>query len=272
MQPFKHQANYKLRFSRKSVFTFFFLLVVLFLVAYGLHRTHPKLLPNWLYDITLSVHETVEMVTSSTKQYIDGLQNIPHLIEENKNLKNEQRQLLKWKHIAYQMEAENKALKQLLKAVDHLKLNYVTAKIISTTYTDFMRKIWINIGESEGIKKGQAVLGDNGIIGRVHEVTGQYSEVILLTDPQLRLPVRTKNGEMAITKGEDDYLRLSLKASNKQISEGEEFVTVADGNGLPSGFYVGQAKRSVDGKIIIEPSFDKFALDYIIVLIDQPND
>jgi rod shape-determining protein MreC len=60
----------------------------------------------------------------------------------------------------------------------------------------------INRGQEDGVAVGQFVLGDNGVIGAVSDVSAQTARVKLITDPTSRIAVRIgAEGDRGVMEG-----------------------------------------------------------------------
>jgi rod shape-determining protein MreC len=66
----------------------------------------------------------------------------------------------------------------------------VFADVISGSIDDLHGEFIINRGDSDGLNKGQFVLGDNSIIGTVSDVSARTARVKLITDPASKIAVR----------------------------------------------------------------------------------
>ena len=64
----------------------------------------------------------------------------------------------------------------------------MSAKIIAESGDSFTHTLLVYIG-NEAVKKGQIVLGDESVIGRIDKVSGHYAKVILVTDINSKIPV-----------------------------------------------------------------------------------
>ncbi|WP_457831792.1 rod shape-determining protein MreC, partial [Staphylococcus aureus] len=60
------------------------------------------------------------------------------------------------------------------------KYTYLPASVVGNTYTLQNNYLILERGSTQGVKKGMSVLGPNGIVGIVVEVTDNYSKVMSL--------------------------------------------------------------------------------------------
>ena len=107
---------------------------------------------------------------------------------------------------------ENQKLSNLLESSyllpDH---NVKLARIKSISQSRLSKKIIINKGLNDGVTLSDLIIGSDGVVGQVTEVTPMYSTVRLLSDPTQHMPVKnSRNGIRGITKGLASNDRLSL--------------------------------------------------------------
>ena len=65
----------------------------------------------------------------------------------------------------------------------------VIADIIRASIDSSRCELFINHGKDDGLSKGQFVLGDDSIIGRISEVGPGWAQVIVFTDPRSKTAV-----------------------------------------------------------------------------------
>lgn len=99
-------------------------------------------------------------------QYISDFK----LIEEIDHLR---REYLTSRHDFFRLQAlasENEHLRALLGAARQTEIQTVLAEILYTPRDPFSRKITLGKGSSNGVKPGQVVIDDLGVIGQVTRV------------------------------------------------------------------------------------------------------
>lgn len=184
---------------------------------------------------------------------------------QNARLREANSRLMQWQNVAIQLEAENKALRELVNYSAQEELRFTTAKVISDRGGPFTRTALINAGSGLGITEGQPVINGDGLVGRIIE-TGQHSaRVLLLTDINSRIPVITSESrERAIAAGNNtETLRLLYLPDDTQVAVGEKLVTSGDGNTVPAGLPVGEVV-SVEGRVAeVRPYVSWQRLEYV---------
>lgn len=146
------------------------------------------------------------------------------------------------------LEEENKALRKQLEAPLPRSMKFLPAKTLGLT-----RYLTIDKGEEEGVRPGATVVVENILVGKVISQTPKTSQILLPTDPDSKIPVKTlktqahglaigefgtklfldkvlqaemlESGDLVVTTGEDDYRRDLLigKLGNLEKKEVEPF-------------------------------------------------
>ncbi len=163
--------------------------------------------------------------------------------------------------------AENARLKRLLALAEAPVKPVATARLIGSTAASARRYAYLGVGRNHGLAPGMPVISDRGVIGRVLEVAGGTSRVLLLTDSESILPVRRAGDEVvAFAEGRGDGL-LRIKLINlglNPLKEGDLMVTSGAGGYFRPGVAVAVVSQlTPDGalaRLVAEPSATNFVL------------
>ena len=144
------------------------------------------------------------------------------------------------------IESENAHLRQLFEAHQKLAPTTKLAEIIHVGRDPFVYKVEVNLGNQQGVAPGQAVVDGLGVIGQVTRVYPFTSEVTLITDKSLVIPVQVaRNGLRAIAfgHGRDGTLYVPYLPSSVDIKEGDKLMTSGIDSTYPEGLAVAEVKR-----------------------------
>jgi rod shape-determining protein MreC len=190
------------------------------------------------------------------------------LRSDNIALKNANTQLMQWQSIAKNMEAENNSLRLLMNAVSIPKNNYITARIVTDMGGPYVRSALIGGGLSQGIKKDQAVISEQGLVGRIVETGDKSSRVLLLSDINSHIPVMSESShKKTILVGNNNELpSLSYTTSDSTIKVGERIITSGDGGVFPRGIAVGVVTKIEKGIIRVQPFVDATNIEYVSIV------
>ena len=105
----------------------------------------------------------------------------------------------------------------------------VAATVTSRSPSLWYESIKISAGSSDGVSRNDAVITDDGLIGRIANVTGGTSEVALITDGEggvaARVAGKGPEGLVSGVVGNPGRLDLSLIQGEKDIKDGDKLVT-----------------------------------------------
>src|SRR6185295_16134525 len=105
--------------------------------------------------------------------------------------------------------------------------NVVTGNVISQDTSSYLRWIIINRGARDGIKVGNPVISDLGLVGRVEKVAADLAWVRLANDPGSLINARTQNTHAeGILMGElQGDLRMEKIPQVQVVEEGDLVLT-----------------------------------------------
>jgi rod shape-determining protein MreC len=196
-----------------------------------------------------------------------GLSSILSVYRENAQLRQENAELKKWQNVALSLEQRLNRYELLLKAIPDPNLPSTTARVIGQSSRPFAKTMIVNVGLRDAIKKGQAVLDDRGLIGRIYLTGERTSWVILLSDLNSRVPVVIEpSNRRAILAGDNTVSpQLELDLGSAPVKAGDRVVSTGDGGLLPPDLAVGTVIGE-RGTLRVALFADADASDYVHVL------
>lgn len=141
------------------------------------------------------------------------------------------------------LENENAHLRNLLGAAKNTSQPAKLGEILHMGRDPFVHKIIVNLGSQQEVVAGQAVIDGAGVIGQVTRVYPFSSEVTLITDKDLAIPVQIeRNGLRAIAfgHGRDTTIDLPYLPANVDIRKGDKLVTSGIDGIYPTGLAVAE--------------------------------
>lgn len=185
------------------------------------------------------------------------------LLAENKRLKQQALSQSVGLQKLNALSLENDNLRQLLQAQQLLTETSTLAEIDHVGRDAFTKKIIVNRGTNHQIVIGAAAVDAAGVIGQVTRTFPASSEVTLITDKSLAIPVQVeRNGLRAIAfgHGRDNTLDLPYLPANVDIEVGDRLVTSGIDGIYPAGLAVANvvamntSPDSPFARIVCEPS------------------
>lgn len=204
---------------------------------------------------------------------LGGVTGLAQLKAENVSLKAENEKLKEWYQTAMLLQAENQSLKDLLNVLPEPEQSYITSKVIGDSGSSFVRTLLIQAGRADGVQKGQTVLGDKGMIGRVIEVGQKASRILLLTDINSRIPViiEGSNQKAILAGANDDLPTLEHLPPDVLVQAGARVITSGHGGSFPQGLPIGQVNSVTKGVVDVMLYSDPVNASYVQI-IEKPDD
>jgi len=202
---------------------------------------------------------------SGTVDALESVQNLMALARENAALREANRRLRSWQAVAYRLEAENGALRELLRMAPDPRSRYVTARVVADNGGAFVRSVLVNAGARDGIVQGQAAVTGEGLAGRVAQLGGRSAQVLLITDMNSRIPVMLADSrERAVLAGNNTNRPALLYLSPRsRVEAGDRVLTSGDGGVFPAGLPVGVVAVSDDSTVRVQPFVDWERMEYL---------
>lgn len=163
---------------------------------------------------------------------------------------------------------ENRRLKALLDLARDDPPAVTAARLIASSASSTRRFATISAGSGKGVTVGMPVRSPLGVLGRVLEVSGSTSRVLLLTDSESVVPARrSTDGVAAFAQGRGDgslQLRLISLGVNP-LKPGDVFVTSGSGGLYRPGMAFAQVISLTRDGAIARLLSDPAATEYVAV-------
>lgn len=218
-------------------------------------------------DLVSPVMNIVSRPAASINELTDKIYNLAHLYEENERLRRENQQLLTWQQAARNLSHENARLRELATYTSPPALNLVTSRVIADMGGAYAHSVMISAGSRDGVTKGQAVISDEGLIGRVAEAGYQASRVLLITDINSRVPVVVENSRDRAFLSGDNTNRplLTFLTADAAVAPGDRILTSGHGGAFPPGIPIGIVSSVSENAVRVAPLFRRHQLEYLRV-------
>jgi rod shape-determining protein MreC len=192
-------------------------------------------------DLTASAMQVVAGPAAEGKRWIDGVGTFFSVYEENQRLRDENAKLRLAQSEVGELQRKVERYEQLLKVPTEAPVSGVAGRVIADMSGPFLRTILVNAGSEQGVLKGQAVVDDRGLLGRIVGTGRKSSRVLLLSDLNSRIPVIVEGANLkAILAGDNsDRPTLEYLPPGSRLVAGARVLTTADGGALPPGIVVG---------------------------------
>jgi rod shape-determining protein MreC len=254
----RHWAS---RITLISIITFGLLIMTLSRTNQGFTNSVRTTMTDVLVPVMSVVAKPVEAVRDVRIWFSE----ITSLRSENVMLQAKVSQMAQWQTIANELKAENDALRALIEVVPKGKTTYIASRIVSESGGPFVRAALISGGMENGINADQAVIGTEGLVGRIIEAGNSSARVLLITDINSRVPVISEySRERSIVSGNNSpVLSLDYVESGSELEVGERLLTSGDGGIFPPGIPVGEVVAVEGSQVTVRPLTDWTRMEYV---------
>jgi rod shape-determining protein MreC len=162
----------------------------------------------------------------------------------------------------------------------------VTARVIARSPTIWYSQVKIDKGSSSGVEVNDAVVGADGLVGRVTDVTAGTAYVQLITDHRSSVTAKVlpdgPSGVVEPEVGDPDDLLLDFVAEDRDVSENAMLETAGWSTGrissaFPPAIPIGRVTSVELGeggafqRIHVEPFADLREIEFVDVLTGGPE-
>jgi len=238
MSKANKKHNYKKKIN-KTPYIVFTIILIIILVVILLNKNMNN---NHLKNLTTKVYEPFSNLTEN----ISDILKYKEYKKENENLKKlkiEQDTLTAYNK---ELEKENESLKKLNKLkYEGYELKF--AKVITRNKLYWFNELTINLGSKDKVKIGDAIVSENGLIGRISQVSKNTSVVNLITSEvrnKTSIIVETPKGEKTgvITGYKEGFLTAEGMTNYDGVNVGDKVYTSGLGN-FPKGIFIGTVEK-----------------------------
>ena len=198
---------------------------------------------------------------------------------ENVRLRREIAALSLLREDCTRLRAENAALRETLGYRARLPGAWEVAEVLSSGGGAAATRDVIRVGKGSlsGVREGAAVAVPEGLVGRVVSVSPHTAEVLLLTDPSMRVSCRIEADGNAVAhgilRGADSDRILLGHLGGAEVCPQAKVVTSGLGGVFPKDIRIGtllfvtNGVRGVEGEVL--PSVDPATLEDVFIRCDR---
>ena len=223
---------------------------------------------SFFTDFFAPISSVFNKPVKELENVIEDVQSATSLRKENLRLNSEIRRLRVFEKKSGILESELIELKKLLNFIPRDNDILITSRVLNISGGTFAKTMLINAGLKEGVKVGQPVISNEGLIGSVINVGSASSRVLLTIDINSMIPIYlTQSGWPAIAQGQNSsFLRLRFLSSEAKPILGEMVETSGHGGKFPSGINVGKVISFSSGDYLIKLSANPQRLRFASII------
>ena len=213
---------------------------------------------NALYPMQRVVQAPRKMLGTTS----DYVAEVASLREENAELKRVEALNASTLLQVEQLRQENSQLRELAGARERAAVHSVVAEVLYETRDPFTNRLVLDKGQQQKIAAGQPVIDATGLVGQITRVFQFSSEMTLITDRDIAIPVQVqRNGMRTVAFGGAAGARMELRylAGNADVRVDDMLVTSGLDKLYPAGLPVGRIASIDRGdkndliKVVVDP-------------------
>ena len=234
------------------------------------------------------VQELNHQVVGTVSRTVDEKKSHDALVAENRELREALVSFNRLKTDYIESEMENDRFRRTLNLPQEEGWEYIHGEIIGKTHRRNDNMITINKGSSDGLRPDLGVIGPDGVVGVVWEVSGSYAKILPLNNPSAVAASIVQQSRYQ----ESYVIGSSLRSSESDQSSNEawlmnfpNFETIARGDlvltsGLdfifPKGIHIGRVQSASISqdfqKVLLQLSTDFSRLELVTVVVPPCRD
>lgn len=241
---------------------------------------------NGFDQAVLRVSSPLQAGASWVIEGIGGLWNryvwLVDVEDENDELRRENRMLREELAKAKRRATDVEVIEELVGLRKRTPADTIGGRVISSSANSYFRvsRIRIDRGENE-VETGMPVINQDGLIGRIGRVYGEYADVLLTSDPASSVDVKVqRTGSQGSLRGlgrEDSYACEieMLQRGKEPVQVGDLIVTSGLGD-FPAGIFVGHVEKvttkdyALFQEVEVKPIADFSNLTNVLVVLAKP--
>lgn len=251
-----------------------FAIVILFLSAFVMmliNKTDTVIIEkisSMATDVVSPLIDVLVVPARTLAGVFDYFRDLSKIYDDNRKLRAENNRLQIVSDKVRALEIENKLLAKLLNYTPPPNAKFVTARVIAEEGDAFSHSIIAYTGRDSGVEKGQVVMSDNGVIGRVDKPGKMYSKIILITDINSKIPVMVERTRVrGILSGDNTTVpKMIFIPLSAKLTVGDRIITSGVAGVFPPGLPIGKISSIEKNSVKIKTFGNLDRLEYVKII------
>lgn len=268
-----------LKYFLKNLSKFFLaallLACLLLLIQRGGHRGE-KGTPGKSLSLALwtPVQKSISWVIAFPENTLNAIRELRTLRHEVERLQRDNQSLRMELSNHKSLETELSHLQQKLQIKARLPHAAKIARIVAHDPSTWNSSFTVDLGSDDGIQPDSPVVSEQGVVGRVLDVSAKNSRVLLITDNSSSVAgIDQRSNVTGVVIGTGQHqLEFGYVSTNEDIQKNDVLVSSGLGGVFPKGYSIGtvvnktEAENGLNTEIEVAPAVDFAALDYVFIL------
>lgn len=227
----------------------FVLLAIVFQVITMNFKTPVKV--GWVQRLVLESFSPIMNFINVSSNFIDETMKeyvlLRQVRRENEQLRRQVHELQNKLAAYHDAFLENQRLRRLLDFQNTVGMKAIAAEVVVHDPSGWFQTVIVDKGSSDGIERDMAVVNEEGVVGRVTDLSVHYSRVVLVTDPENAVDALVqRNRVRGILTGRDEKsCLLRYVRSNLDVRTGDLIISSGKDGVFPKGLRLGIVKEIV---------------------------
>jgi len=214
---------------------------------------------------------------TSMVNFPSGILNLGNLAKENAELKEKLSASQAKVALLENLPSENESLRKTIAFSQSGKYGkkLLPAAVIGGSDTGWFSILQIDKGSSQGVRVGAPVVVEEGLVGRVVEVSSFSAKILLITDPASEVAAvdQTSRDQGVVEGNTSSNLIMKYVSKDGQIEVGDKILTSSLSNIFPAGIMLGTVvsatKKEYDlfYQIQVKPSVPFSKLETVFLVL-----
>ena len=157
--------------------------------------------------------------------------------------------------------SENNKLKSMLQIKNRSNDDIIFAKVV-TVFDNFAKSALINVGKSQKVEADDFAYNETGIIGRIVEVSENWSKILLIIDANSNIPAKISGANIILSGDNSELLKINFL--DETIKENAIAETSSYGNVFKEGIAIGKVVKNND-EFFVKPFVNFNDLKYVCI-------
>jgi rod shape-determining protein MreC len=227
---------------KKKFLIFIFIILLIFsLLTYQGIKKEDVNSPELPLNPLMLVQRGISYLTDGVKDFFTAYILIAEKEKENRILIEQLKKTEQERNQFQESRYENERLRKLLELKTQRADFITSADVFARDPTNWFQSLWINKGRNEKVSKDMIAVTPRGVVGRVHRVLKNISNVVLLTDINSSVAARIQTSRVeGILEGSGDTIcYLKYISRNEKVAIGDKIITSGLDGIFPEGLHIG---------------------------------
>ncbi len=229
----------------------------------------------WSAAIVTPLERLIHGAGLNVRHFWSSYVDLRHTREQNHDLQMEIARLREEQASFAEDARQGRRVQALLGFQQQYIASTVAAQVIGTSGSDRSRLVYIDKGSKDGLKPDQAVMTQDGIVGKLRDVWAHTAQLLLINDPTAGAGVILESTRIrGIVRGTGGgQVEIGNLTADSRIKPGERVITSGGDGVFPRGLAVGMIEsirpdpeHQPYTAITIKPAADLARLEEVLVI------